>query len=27
MKSIEARAKGQLVEVIDEQAFLNLLED
>lgn len=26
-KSIEARAKGQLVEVIDEQAFLNLLED
>lgn len=27
MKSIEARAKGQLVEVIDEQAFLNLLDD
>jgi NAD-dependent DNA ligase len=26
-KSIEARAKGQMVEVIDEQAFLNLLED
>lgn len=26
-KSIEARAKGQMVEVIDEQAFLILLED
>jgi NAD-dependent DNA ligase len=26
-KSIKARASGQLVEVVDEQAFLNLLEE